>query len=264
MLIGFPTHPRREILSEIDWIARHGFQFADVCLEPDLAAAENVDPVAIRAALQAHRLQAVGHMAWYLPIGSAMPQMRQAAIDAAELYLTVFSKIEVRGVTIHADWPSRLFKVEEGVRWQIESLRRVLQITDRLGLRLFYEPVPHKHDSADNIARVLDALPDLCCHLDLGHCNLWGKSPAALIRRFAGRLHHIHMNDNDGVNDLHLPPGTGTVDWPSVFQALRESGYDGTLTLEIFSSDRDYALLARRKVEAALRGEPWPVTLESV
>ena len=36
------------------------------------------------------------------------------------------------------------------------------------------------------------------------------------------RLAHVHASDNNGLGDLHLPPGTGNIDWPAVFAALRE------------------------------------------
>ena len=29
-----------------------------------------------------------------------------------------------------------------------------------------------------------------------------------------------------------VPPGQGKVDWPRIFQRLRELGYDGTVTIE--------------------------------
>ena len=56
-----------------------------------------------------------------------------------------------------------------------------------------------------------------------------------MLRQFADRLHHIHLHDNNGLVDLHLPPGTGTINWPAVATALRDIGYAKTITLEIFS-----------------------------
>ena len=47
------------------------------------------------------------------------------------------------------------------------------------------------------------------------------------------------MSDNKGGGaDLHLPLGAGTVDVPRALRALRRLGYDGTITLEVFSPDR--------------------------
>lgn len=249
MKLGCPTHPRRDVLADIDWIAQHDFDFVDLFLEPDQGAAEAVDPVKIRSALEGHRLEAVGHLAYYLPTGSPMRQLRDAAVSCAADYLAVFAEIGVSLVTVHAHWPPGMFTTEEGLAWQEESLHSLLARSRAFGIRLMYEPIGTRHDTPEVLDRLLRDLPDLLCHLDIGHCNLWGRQPAAMIRQVRDRLMHLHVHDNDAISDLHLPPGTGTVDWPAVFAALAEIGYKRTLTLEVFSPERDYLLLAKRKVE---------------
>ncbi len=159
------------------------------------------------------------------------------------------AKIGVPAVTVHANWPPGLFPESEGLQWQIESLQGILDAARDLGIGVMYEPLDTERDRPEHLETVLDALPPLLCHLDMGHCNLWGRRPAAMIRRFGDRIHHIHLHDNDGRSDLHLPPGAGNINWRAVVRALQEVGYDRTITLEIFSWDRQYALLAKRKVE---------------
>jgi sugar phosphate isomerase/epimerase len=248
--IGYPNHPRKDVIQEIEWIAAQGFDFVDLCLEPDHAAVETVDTGRVRQALQRLGLSAVGHTAWYLPIASPMAQLRRAAVTAAEDYLRAFAAIGVPAATVHANWPGMMFTEPEGLRWQIETLSEIRRIGEGMGVRIMYEAATKEWDTADNIARVLDAVPGLLCHLDLGHCNLFGRDPATMVRRFADRLYHVHVHDNfGGQADLHLPPGTGSIRWPEVFAALREARYDRTITLEVFSNDRDYVVLAKRKVE---------------
>ena len=253
MKIGFPNHPRRNIISEIQWIGESGFDFVDLYLEPDRAGLEFVDPAAIREALHQYDLDATGHLAWYLPIGSPMPQLRRAAVACAADYLAVFALTPVEAVTVHANWPSGLFSVEEGLRWQAESLREIRRIGAEMNLSVMYEPVDRPLDTADNIERILDDSPGVLLHLDVGHANLHGRKPVEMICRLGRRLHHVHLNDNDGRSDQHLPAGCGNIDWKAVFRTLREVSYDGTLTLEVFSRDRDYVRLCKEKVETLLR-----------
>ena len=35
MQIGFPTHPRKDMVDEIHWIGANGFDFADLFFEAD-------------------------------------------------------------------------------------------------------------------------------------------------------------------------------------------------------------------------------------
>jgi len=56
MKIGAMNHPARKPLEEIDWFGRHGFDFVDFTLEPPAADPDQIDPGAVRAALDRHGL----------------------------------------------------------------------------------------------------------------------------------------------------------------------------------------------------------------
>jgi sugar phosphate isomerase/epimerase len=43
---------------------------------------------------------------------------------------------------------------------------------------------------------------------------------------------NIHVSDNHGEKEEHLPPGEGIIDFRSAFQALRANGYTGPCNLE--------------------------------
>ena len=55
-----------------------------------------------------------------------------------------------------------------------------------------------------------------------------------LIRRHAGFIRYVHLNELNG-----SWPGTGDSDFLPAFRALRESGYDGWMSLEIFHQPED-------------------------
>jgi len=244
MKLGYPNHPRREILEEIDWIASAGFDFVDLFLEPDKGAAESVDATAVKNALKSHGLGCVGHLAWYLPIGSAMKQMRTAAVDAAKTYLDVFGRIGTPWVTVHASWPTSMFSAAEGIEWQSESLTLLEAAAREAGVGLMFEPVGSPHESREHLEILFARHPQVRFHLDVGHFNLNQRNPLEFARAFASRLVHVHLHDNDGSKDQHLPPGTGRIDWATFIPGLK-SIYDGTITLEVFVNERAYIKLAR-------------------
>lgn len=253
MLLGAPTHPRRDPVQEIDWIGRHGFDFVDLFLEPDLGAAETLDCAAVRAALERHGLSVIGHLPWYLPFGTPLARLRNTAVDIAVDYAGVAAEVGADLVTVHADWPLKLFSRGEAILFQAAALAELVRRTRGIGVRILFEPIVTAQDSVDSIERILAAVPELLLHLDVGHANLCGRDPAAMIRHFGERIRHVHLHDNNGASDQHLPPGTGTIDWPGVVAALREIPYRHTITLEVFSTDRDYLLLARDKVRQWFR-----------
>jgi sugar phosphate isomerase/epimerase len=66
-------------------------------------------------------------------------------------------------------------------------------------------------------------------------------------------LTHVHLNDNDGTCDLHLPPGQGTIPFVSVFRALVKVGFSGAVVAEITyhgTDDLEQAARAFRGYEA--------------
>ncbi len=76
-----------------------------------------------------------------------------------------------------------------------------------------------------------------------------------LIRRHASLIRHVHINEMDGRH-----PGTGSYDFSVPLQALKDVGYDGWLSLEVFRFEPSGEEIARlssrylREVEAGLRG----------
>jgi sugar phosphate isomerase/epimerase len=247
MKIGFANNPRKNILDEIEWIGRNGFDFVDLFLEEDQAVPEKIDIQKMRELLKTYGLGVVGHTAWYLPVGSPVPSLRDAAISEMQRYFEYFSKLTVPYVTIHANWPPGMFSTKEGIEFQVGTLRRLVESAKKHDISLMYEPVDTWHDSIESVSEIMQSVPNLYLHLDIGHAHLFGRRPEQFIETFHDKLKHIHMNDNDGRGDLHIPLGAGTIDWENVIKCLKQY-YDGTITLEIFSRDRDYVLLCKEKL----------------
>jgi sugar phosphate isomerase/epimerase len=72
--------------------------------------------------------------------------------------------------------------------------------------------------------------------LDLGHCLLTNEIPAQVIRTAGARLGYVHLDDNDGVRDLHWPLLHGRLTesmLSDALAALRDAGYRGALAFEL-------------------------------
>ncbi len=248
MKIGFPNHPRKNITQEIEWIGKNGFDFADLFLEEDQAVPEKIDTEKLKRLLKNYNLDVVGHTAWYLPIGSSIKSLREATVQEAIRYFEVFNKLGVEFITIHANWPNMLFSQKEGVEFQIESLKELLKEAKKYNLKLMYEPIDTLDDSVENVSAILEEIPELFFHLDIGHTNLFGRKPEEFIEKFHQKLKHVHLHDNFGNADLHLPIGGGAIDWERVLKILKKY-YDGTITLEIFSKDKNDVLLSKEKLK---------------
>ena len=64
---------------------------------------------------------------------------------------------------------------------------------------------------------------------DTFHCNIEEQDPIAAFADHVPWISHVHISENDrGV------PGRGNIPWAETFRAIRNSGYDGWLTIEAF------------------------------
>ncbi|MGA8026504.1 MAG: sugar phosphate isomerase/epimerase family protein [Bryobacteraceae bacterium] len=248
MLIGTMNHPERNILDEIAWMSEAGMDFIDLTLEPPGAASWEVDTHAICGALERARMQVVGHTAWYLPMASAIPEIREAAVVELERCLDRFAEIGAKWMNLHPDrhtpWHSRGFYIDRN----LDTIRELLAHCKKCGVGLMVENLPGDYNSAPQLADLLDPVPELGLHLDIGHANLQVpfNTTEEILAAHGKRLRHVHLHDNKGGSaDLHLPLGTGTVDLRRSVQALQKCGYDGTITLEVFTPDRSYLIYSR-------------------
>ncbi len=248
MLIGAMNHPAEDLIAEIEWMAEMSLGFIDLTLEPPMASSWKAHPIEIRKALERHRLEAVGHTAYYLPIASPFENIRRAAVEELARCLEVFAAIGVKWMNIHPDGRAPLHPENFHVARNLQSLEELLPLSAKLGVGLMMENIPGRFNNAAQLAQLLDSLPELGLHLDIGHCNLMAEENTAdeLIAAFGDRLKHVHLHDNKGGSaDLHLPLGCGTMKWEHYVKLLKRRGYDGTITLEVFTEDKSFLAHSR-------------------
>ena len=63
-----------------------------------------------------------------------------------------------------------------------------------------------------------------------------GHEPAVAAELYGEKLIHIHVHDNDGKKDQHLPPFSGGIDWQLFVSVLRRIGYSGIFQMEVSAS----------------------------
>ena len=85
----------------------------------------------------------------------------------------------------------------------------------------------------EEVKALLDRFPGLGFCLDVGHAlvELGPRGPLLYWEALGERLLHLHLHDNHGRKDDHLPVGAGSVPWEALAPLLR--GFSGTAALEV-------------------------------
>jgi D-psicose/D-tagatose/L-ribulose 3-epimerase len=119
--------------------------------------------------------------------------------------------------------------------WAIECYQSLGEALARNDVTLAIEPLNRFEtyflNTAEDAAALCGAVdnPRVGVLFDTFHANIEEKNVGSAFRRLGRHLKHVHTCEND-----RGTPGTGHVDWPGVFGALREMKYDGWLTIESF------------------------------
>lgn len=242
------NHPGREVLAEIESIADMGFDFVDLTLEPPSAGPWQIDIGEVAAALKTHRLGIVGHTAYYLPLCHPFESIRRAAVEELKNCLKTFAALGAKWVNFHPDFLAPFHQHQFIVERNLQSIGELLQTAREVGVGLMVENLPGTFNTLGQVSELLEPLPELGLHLDIGHANLMAEynTTNELLGSYGTRLRHVHLHDNKGGSaDLHLPLGTGTIETAYYIRALQAIGYDGTISLEVFTPDRRYLVYSR-------------------
>ena len=89
--------------------------------------------------------------------------------------------------------------------------------------------------STESIVKLVKDInhPNVGVCFDVGHAVILGERLGDSIRAVGGELLKIlHIHDNDGITDSHLPPYQGIADIADFAEGLYDIGFDGVISLE--------------------------------
>lgn len=150
----------------------------------------------------------------------------------------------------------------EGLDIFAEGLGRCADAARARGVKILVEPEPGLLiETSGQIEEFLDRIdhPSVGLNCDLGHFFCVGEDPAGVVRRFAGRIGHVHLEDiASDRRHYHLVPGAGAMDIEGILSALDETGYDGFVTVELYPYEETPAEVAGRAYDYLAEIFPGP------
>jgi len=241
------NNPAAKLHREIARAAKLGMDYLELTLEPPYTVADDLNPAEVRRWLGDRGLDVVGHTAYYLPLASPLKRLRRAALEELRRNWEVFAALGITQATVHPDhrFPNG-YTVADIVARNIETFGELARWGKELGVTVLVENLDGIWGQPKHLRALLAAVPELGWTLDIGHANLGvpQNRTVELLRTCGARLRHVHLSDNDGHRDLHLPLGTGRVPCKRLVRYLRTQGYNGTFTLEVFEAKEGYFRLS--------------------
>ncbi len=194
---------------------------------------------ALRSVAQSYDLKLTVHSPFAdINIASPSPVLRRTILRRLEKSISHASQLDCRLWVFHPGLKTGVSYFYPGLDWQLnmESVRVLLKVARKHGVKIAIENVPEPHPflmkSVQDFSRFYSELDeDIGLVLDIGHANL-NHQIQEFITQFSDKIVHMHVSDNDGVQDIHLGLGYGTVNWKTVAEAIKKIGYSGVIILE--------------------------------
>jgi protein FrlC len=267
--LGFCSnaYTRFTLEQAIDRVASHGYAAIEILFDQPHFWPEGSDPSRVdRLAEQlARRSLAVSNVNANTAVGfypmrpdenlfgpslaSSDPEARARRIDHIRAAIRLAARLGCANVSVtsgaaESDHPPAV--AQDVLR---ESLREVLSTAREHRVRVGLEAEPglllERSAEVGELCEEIDD-PVLGFNLDVGHAKVCGEDPARVIERYGGRIWHLHLEDIAGSKHYHLVPGLGDVDFVAIAAALRDVGFAGYASVEVYpyKADPDAAAAA--------------------
>jgi sugar phosphate isomerase/epimerase len=119
-----------------------------------------------------------------------------------------------------------------------EELMPCIEVAERVGVLLLIEPEPglliERFDQYSEFVSRIDS-PMVGLNFDIGHAYCVKEDPQDWVEMMQAHTRHYHLEDIASTRvHQHLVPGRGAIDFPATISAIRDTGYTGWLTVELY------------------------------
>lgn len=156
--------------------------------------------------------------------------------------------------TVMHPWVTHKTSKEEILKENIRLFEPYIEYAKELGIGIaienmfkrvywFGEEVKSEaFSTADELIEIIDPLNEKYGNVgacwDTGHANLSMKSQYEDLLKLGKRLKVLHIADNAGQADEHMPAFFGYIDWKEIISALKKIKYSGTFNFETHNFTR--------------------------
>ena len=167
------------------------------------------------------------------------PLLRQKRVDYTLRCLDLAAALGARTISTEPGGPLQDMTAEQGMDLFLEGLSKVADQARQSGVKILIEPEPHL--LIENSSQFLNLMQQLDpeafgLNFDIGHFYCVGEDPAELVGRLKDYTPHFHLEDIAASREhYHLLPGQGAIDLPSVLNRIEAIGFQGFVTVELYT-----------------------------
>jgi sugar phosphate isomerase/epimerase len=188
------------------------------------------------AALAAQKIPATFHGPFMdLNPGAVDERVREVTFFRLNQVLDLAAAFHPKAIVFHPGYDRWRYDddVDLWLRKSLLTWTPLVKRAEALSVKIALENVFDQDPTALGrlLARVDSPFLGYC--MDVGHGHLFSRVPLPeWIEALGPHLFEIHLHDNHGQADEHLPPGRGSIDFPGVFSRITAKGLHPIYTIE--------------------------------
>lgn len=175
-----------------------------------------------------------------LGIADFNPSVQRFHVERCKAFLDLVYELEARNLLLVLGeyiWQQEVIAPKDQWKWAVDNTRALGDYAAGLGVEVAIELEPFHLSIVNTLDKMVQFLndvnhPAVRANLDISHLSL-AHTPASDVHRLKGRIAHCHFSDCDGKKHGDLPPGRGVVDFVPYLSALKQVGFDGTVSIEL-------------------------------
>jgi sugar phosphate isomerase/epimerase len=169
------------------------------------------------------------------------PPVRRFHLDRCRAFLDLAAELGCSNLLLVLGeyiWQREVIPPAEQWRTGVEAVRTLGAFAATRGVKIAIELEPFRLSLVNSIDTMLGFLNDVGlpetvrANCDISHLHLV-HAPPADVARLAGWIEHAHLSDCDGRVHGDLPPGRGVTPIAEYLAAIRDTGYDGVVSIEL-------------------------------
>jgi sugar phosphate isomerase/epimerase len=235
MNIGFSVSVKQGDLSVLDQCVAAGIRIFEIYYNPE-ELFEN-EPEAVRAHADALGATLASYHFPFIPFEDwdiSVPETAERVLPVLEKLIDRWSAVGIQKYIVHPSGePIEDAERAERLCHAKASLARLAAYAEARGCTVCVEDLPRTNlgNTAEEMEELIQAHPALRVCFDTNH--LQGQDPAYFVRHLGKKIVTTHISDCDSINERHWLPGEGELDFPSIYRAFLEIGYEGAWLYEL-------------------------------
>jgi D-psicose/D-tagatose/L-ribulose 3-epimerase len=215
-----------------------GFDTYDVFEDPTMILAE--EQRAIKETCDEVGLPVRSAVCIALGLVDFVPAVRRFTLERCKAYIDQQAYLGGTNVVFVAGeyyCDLQVFSKEQIFGLVVENVRELAEYAAPRGIEVAIELEPFRHAIASSVHELAQLVrdvdhPAVKANADVSHLQLSGASFED-VEVLAGMIGHVHVSDCDGQVHGDLPPGRGVTPIREYLQAIVDTGFVGTVSVEL-------------------------------